>query len=56
MKIKLVKSGIGQTTRVKKTLKVLKLTRLQKEVVVDDKNKSLMGMVKKIEHLVDIKK
>ena len=54
MKIELIKSGIGQTARVKKTLKALKLTRLHKKVTIDDKNKAHVGMVNKIKHLIRV--
>ena len=52
MKVRLVKSGIGRRKRLKKTLVALGLTRMHKEIEIDEKNKALLGMVKKVEHLV----
>ncbi len=52
MKVKLIKSGIGKSKRVKGTLKALKLTKMNKEITVDINNKALVGMVERVRHLV----
>ena len=56
MKVKLIKSEIGKSKRVKATLKALKLTKMNKEITVDINNKALMGMVERVSHLVCVSK
>lgn len=51
--VKLVRSGIGRTQRQKDTLRGLGLTRLQKTVTLED-TPAIRGMVKKVEHLVQV--
>ncbi|MGA1874400.1 MAG: 50S ribosomal protein L30 [bacterium] len=52
MKITLKKSGIGRPKRHKAVLKGLGLTKLNKTVYRPN-NPAIMGMIKKVEYLVD---
>jgi len=52
IKITLKKSGIGRTRKHREVLKGLGLTRLNKTVHRPD-HPAIMGMVKKVEYLVD---
>jgi len=52
IKITLKKSGIGRPKRHKAVLRGLGLTRLNKTVYRPN-NAAIMGMIKKIEYLVD---
>ena len=56
MKVTLIKSGIGHSYRVKRTLKALGLRKMQHVIQVNAANKSLMGMVNKVRHLVRVDK
>jgi large subunit ribosomal protein L30 len=51
IKIKWVKSAIGQTVRQKGTLKALGFTRLQ-QVVEKEGTPQVLGMIAKVKHLV----
>jgi len=53
IKIKLVKSPIGSKKGQKDTLKALGLTKLNKTVTKEN-NVFIQGMVKKVEHLVQV--
>ena len=53
IKIKLVKSGIGRPQRHKDTLKALGLTKMHKVVTKPD-NPAIRGMIKKVEHLIEV--
>ena len=53
VRIKLVKSPIGSKQNQKDTLKALGLTKMNSEVVKYN-TVSIQGMIKKIEHLVEI--
>lgn len=52
LKITLIKSGIGRPQKHKEILKGLGLTKLNK-TVYRPHHPTIMGMVKKVEHLVD---
>jgi large subunit ribosomal protein L30 len=52
IKIKLVKSGIGQTVRQKGTLKALGFSRLH-QVVEKETTPQIMGMIAKVKHLIE---
>lgn len=51
--ITLRKSPIGSTKRQKDTLKALGLTKINKTVTKESKD-FILGMVKKVEHLVEV--
>ncbi len=51
--IKQVKSGIGQTARMRANLEALGLKHHQGEVVQQD-SESLRGMIKRVRHLVTV--
>ncbi|MCB2194092.1 MAG: 50S ribosomal protein L30 [Deltaproteobacteria bacterium] len=51
--VKLVKSGIGRPKRHRETLKGLGLTRMNKVMTLKD-TPAIRGMVKKVEHLVQV--
>lgn len=53
IRVKLVKSGIGRTQRQKDTLRGMGLNKLQKTVTLED-TPAIRGMVKKVEHLVQV--
>jgi large subunit ribosomal protein L30 len=53
VRIKQVKSGIGQTVRVRATLVALGLRHHQSEVVRQD-SKPLRGMILRVRHLVKV--
>ncbi len=53
--VQLVKSGSGYTRRQKDTLRGLGLTKLNKIVTLNDVP-AINGMVKKVQHLVKVKK
>lgn len=53
LKIKQVKSRIGQPIDQKRTLDALGLTKMNKVVEHDD-NAAIRGMIKKVHHLVKI--
>lgn len=53
VRIKQVKSGIGQTVRVRATLEALGLRHHQDEVVKQD-SKPLRGMILRVRHLVTV--
>jgi len=53
VKIKQVKSGIGQTLRQKKTLQALGFKRMH-QVVEHDKTPQIEGMIEKVRHLIKI--
>jgi large subunit ribosomal protein L30 len=53
MKIKLIRSTIGQNARVRETVKSLGFKRLQQVREVKD-HPSVLGMVKKVQHMVQI--
>jgi len=52
--ITLKKSPIGSTKRQKATLEALGLTKINKTVTKESKD-FILGMVKKVEHLVEVK-
>ena len=54
IEIKLIKSAIGYNVKKKNTLKALGLTKLNK-TVIKDKNNAILGMVKQVFHLVEVK-
>ena len=51
--VKLVKSGIGRPKRHRETLKGLGLTKMNKVMTLKD-TPAIRGMVKKVEHLVQV--
>jgi large subunit ribosomal protein L30 len=53
VRIKQVRSGIGQTWRMRQTLDALGLRHHQSEVVHQD-SPSLRGMIKRVRHLVEV--
>jgi len=53
VRITLVRSGIGHPKKQKETLKALRLTKLNKTVEYEA-TPQIMGMVKKVNHLVKI--
>jgi large subunit ribosomal protein L30 len=53
LRIKQVKSGIGQTARMRATLEALGLRHHQDEVVQQD-SPSLRGQLKQVRHLVQV--
>jgi len=54
LRIKLVRSPIGYPKRQKEILKGMGLTKLNKEVVLED-SPSTWGMIKKVSHLVEVR-
>ena len=54
LEIKLVKSAIGYNINKKNTLKALGLTKMNK-VVIKNKDNAILGMIKKVFHLVEVK-
>lgn len=52
-RVKLVRSGIGHPQRHKDTLRGLGLTKMHKVVTLHD-TPAIRGMVKKVEHLVEV--
>jgi ribosomal protein L30, bacterial/organelle len=52
--ITLKKSSIGSNKKQKATLKALGLTKINKTVTKESKD-FILGMVKKVEHLVEVK-
>ncbi|MBA2557418.1 MAG: 50S ribosomal protein L30 [Chloroflexi bacterium] len=53
LRIKQVKSGIGQTWRMRRTLEALGLRHHQDEVIQPD-SPSLRGQLKQVRHLVQV--
>jgi len=53
LKIKLIRSPIGSKGNIKGTLRCLKLTKLNKEVIVKE-NPSIKGMIECVQHLLKI--
>ncbi len=53
LQIKLVRSGIGKPQDQRETIKALGFKRLQQTVVHDD-TPVIRGMVRKIQHLVEV--
>jgi large subunit ribosomal protein L30 len=53
LKIKLIRSPIGKTKNQKLTLKALGLRKIN-QVVVQKSNDAILGMVKKVKHLIAI--
>lgn len=53
VRVKQVRSGIGQTARMRRTLEALGLHHHQDEVVHPD-SPSLRGMIKRVRHLVEV--
>ncbi len=53
IKIKQIKSGIGQTQRQKKTLQALGFKRMH-QIVEHEKTPQIMGMIEKVHHLIKI--
>lgn len=53
LKIRQVKSAINRSGMQKKTIRALGIRRLNQTVVHDD-NPCIRGMVKKVEHLVEV--
>ncbi|HEY6162962.1 MAG TPA: 50S ribosomal protein L30 [Bacteroidia bacterium] len=55
IKVKLVKSGIGQTVRQKNTLKALGLRKLH-QTVEKEGTPQVLGMIAKVQHLLEVVK
>lgn len=55
IKVKLVKSGIGQTTRQKGTLKALGFSKLH-QTVEKEGTVQVLGMIAKVKHLLEVVK
>jgi len=53
IKVKQVKSGIDRTVRQKRTLRALGFTKMGQTVEVEA-TPQILGMVKKVEHLVTV--
>lgn len=53
LKLKQVRSGIGQTLRQKRTLQALGFKRME-QVIEVDANPQILGMVEKVRHLIRI--
>ena len=53
VRIKQVRSGIGNTSRMRATLKAMGLRHHQHEIVVKD-SPSLRGQIKRVRHLVTV--
>ena len=53
IKIKLVRSGIGRPRDHRETLKGLGLTRMHKEVTLND-TPAIRGMINKVQHLIAV--
>jgi len=53
LKIRQVKSAINRSGMQKKTIRALGIRRMHQEVVHED-NPCIRGMVKKVEHLVEV--
>lgn len=53
LKITLIRSPIGATTRQKRTVKALGLTRVRETVEQSD-NPAVRGMIETIRHLVEV--
>jgi len=54
IKVKLIRSTIGCTPRVRATIKGLGLTKLNKQVSLED-TPSVRGMINKVIHMVEVK-
>jgi len=54
IKVKLIRSVIGCTPKVRATIKGLGLTKLNKEVNLED-TPSVRGMINKVIHMVEVK-
>ncbi|RJX34446.1 MAG: 50S ribosomal protein L30 [Desulfarculus sp.] len=52
-RVKLVRSGFGRIPRHRQTLRGLGLTRMNKVMTLND-TPAIRGMVKKVEHLVQV--
>lgn len=53
IRLRQVRSGVGCTSKVRRTLRALGLKHHQDEVVVQD-NASVRGMVRRVHHLVSV--
>ena len=53
IRVRQVKSAIGRQEKQKRTLRALGIHRMHQTVVVED-NPCMRGMVKRVEHLVEI--
>ncbi len=53
LEIKLVRSSIGSNKRVRDNLKTLGLTKMN-QVSIKPDNPSIRGMIRKVEHLVQV--
>jgi large subunit ribosomal protein L30 len=53
LKLKQVRSGIGQTLRQKRTLQALGFRRME-QVIEVEANPQILGMVEKVRHLIRI--
>jgi len=53
IKIKQIKSGIGQTLRQKKTLQALGFKKMH-QVIEHEKTPQILGMIQKVHHLIKI--
>ena len=53
VRIRQVRSGIGQTWRMRRTLEAIGLRHHQDEVVKDD-SQALRGQIKRVRHLVEV--
>lgn len=54
LEIKQVRSGIGRPEKHRRTLRALGLTRHQQTVIHDD-TPAIRGMVKQVEHLLQVR-
>lgn len=55
VKIKQIKSGIGQPARQKRTLEALGFSRLN-QVIEKDATPQVLGMISKVAHLITVEK
>ncbi len=53
IKVRQVRSAIGRQEKQKRTLRALGIHRMHQTIVVED-NPCMRGMVKKVEHLLEI--
>ena len=53
IKVTLVRSGIGKTKKIRRTLTGLGLTKLNKTVIVKN-TPSIRGMINKVSHMVEL--
>ena len=56
MKIKLIRSVIGKSPDVRKTVRALGLRKMGAEKTVDESQKAVMGMVARVRHMLKVEK